>query len=140
MSNTVHVWLLAACLKLQVIHSLWLPPVSLTTHRKGQLILESQLLPAQGPGVGQQTSQGTAGCAFACFFLLAYHRLFLKGLLAKLGDLPLGEMPLRLRKDGEYVPLSLNHMSESVLDYFSELSRANIFITFDSLSNLVEIG
>lgn len=71
MSGSVYVQPLAASSKLQVIHRVWLFPPSLAAHRRGQEVLQSELLSALVRAVGKQISQVTAGSDTACLCLLA---------------------------------------------------------------------
>ena len=98
-------------------------------------MLQGRLLLAKGPWVGQQTSQGTTGSASACLLLAGLLSalvtgLLHRGLLAESGYLLAlwiscgGEVLFRVQGRWWVFPLPLSHLSESVPDYFSELSRA----------------
>ena len=69
MSGAIYNFSSATFLKLQLIHSLWLIPLVMSAPRVGQAVLQSWVLPALGPGVGQQISQVTTGSASACLCL-----------------------------------------------------------------------
>ena len=53
----------------KAIHSVWLPLLGLSVYRKDQATHQGVLLPALGPGTGQQKSQGTLKSASACLHL-----------------------------------------------------------------------
>ena len=60
-----HVW------SYKVIHSLWLPLLSLSVWGKDQAAYQGQFSPALVLGVGQQKYQGTPRSASTCLFLSA---------------------------------------------------------------------
>ena len=51
----------------KVIHSLWLPPQSLSVCEKDHAMHQEWLVPALGLGTGQQTSQVTPTFTFTCW-------------------------------------------------------------------------
>ena len=66
MSDAACDWPWATFLELSVIHSLWLPLVSLGVYRKNQVAHQCWFLPALRPEEGQLNSQISQRFAFTC--------------------------------------------------------------------------
>lgn len=108
---------------------------------KHQAVNQGWLLPAQGPAVDQQTSQGTPGSALpATACQLAVRISHWKGCLSKslwqnredgaIGSPMRGRCHSYFRKDGRYIPLHPSYRSECVLYIFSDLARAEPLVVW----------
>ena len=78
MSDAASDWPCATCLKLLMIHSLWLPLLGFGVCRKNQVVQQGWLLPALGLGEGQLKSQSSQRSTFAwrlCFRLCLWNSL-----------------------------------------------------------------
>lgn len=107
---------------------------------EAKLHAKVSLLATSGPWIGQQMSQGTLGftsiilCLPALCQTYSWKSLFLTGLLVKLEEWDLWVshkvwFHSYFREGGWCILPSQSHMTESVLEYFSDFARAEPLIS-----------